>query len=217
MKKLLLGLIACLSFSVNASLIAESNYVVDTAQGLDWLRWDETNNRSYNDVVSNFGIGGDFEGWTYATASQAETFLANFGFTNYQNNFWSPDAINDADAWRDLTQYMGFDNTFWNSNYNFLYAMVDSTNQSRAMSFNHTYYVNDVDPYRHFTQTFGFSESLSLLGSFLVRDTSYVPPAPTTAPMILPISNPTQVSEPATVMLMLLTLGGLFGLKRLRK
>ena len=206
MKKLLLGLIACLSFSANASLIAESNYVVDTAQGLDWLRWDETNNRSYNDVASNFGIGGDFEGWTYATASQAETFLANFGFSNYSTTAQR----SSEDSFNELTGLMGIEST---STQSWIYGMVE-TSGTKATTYSHYFYSwMSVPEFKIFnlnkTYTAGF------LGSFLVRDTSYVPP--TTSPMILPISNPTQVSEPATAMLMLLTLGGLFGLKRLRK
>lgn len=42
-------------------------YTTDTVSGLDWLDVTLSVNRSYNDVSSQFGVGGDFEGWRYAT------------------------------------------------------------------------------------------------------------------------------------------------------
>ena len=34
---------------------------------LDWLDWTLTTSRTYNDVASQLGPGGEFEGWRHAT------------------------------------------------------------------------------------------------------------------------------------------------------
>lgn len=52
----------------------------DTIQGLDFLDVTLSTGRSYNDVSGEFGIGGDFEGFRYATESEVLQ-LANFVFS----------------------------------------------------------------------------------------------------------------------------------------
>ncbi len=61
------------SLPVNAALIGvqdHGTYFTDTQSGLDWLDVTASANRSYNDVSSQFGSGGDFDGWRYATAAE---------------------------------------------------------------------------------------------------------------------------------------------------
>ncbi len=203
-------MIACLSLSANATLISDSNFVIDTDQKLDWLRWDETNNRSYNDVLVELGQGGDFDDWRYATATEAETFLANFGYDNYG----LAQQPSKKSSWESLTQFMGFDYQYYGvPTHQFLYGMVDSTGQDRVSTYNHLFYVNDSDPYRHFSFAFKFTYIETLLGSFLVRDTSYQEP-PSNRLVSLPASLPVQVSEPSTIVSMLLTFIGLISARR---
>ncbi len=52
---------------------------VDSDTGLRWLDWSYTVNRSYNDVFSQLGAGGEFEGFRYATESEMRTLYANAG------------------------------------------------------------------------------------------------------------------------------------------
>lgn len=68
----------------------------DTDQRLDFLDATESTNRSFSDVSSEFGLGGDFEGFRYATIAEIGTLINNFGF--------SPGAsvLPDADASGDL-------------------------------------------------------------------------------------------------------------------
>lgn len=73
--------------SPHAALISTSDGVfgadsvtLDTATGLEWLDLTLSINRSYNDVSANFGVGGDFEGWRYATAADLVTLFTNAGF-----------------------------------------------------------------------------------------------------------------------------------------
>ena len=69
---LFLGLSLTTANATLMNVVDHGDYFTDTKNGLDWLDLTLSLNRSYNDVSSQFGVGGDFEGWRYATA-------ANFG------------------------------------------------------------------------------------------------------------------------------------------
>lgn len=47
--------------------------------GLYWLDVNLTINRSYNDVSSQFGVGGDFAGYRYASGNEVNTLFSNAG------------------------------------------------------------------------------------------------------------------------------------------
>lgn len=68
----LLGLI---SLNSSAALIDHNSYFTDTNTGLSWLDVTATVNRSFNDVSSQFGVGGEFEGWRYATGVEFNALL----------------------------------------------------------------------------------------------------------------------------------------------
>lgn len=53
----------------------------DPNMGLDWLDLTESVNRSFNDVNSQFGAGGDFESFHHASDADVITFFANAGIT----------------------------------------------------------------------------------------------------------------------------------------
>src|SRR5678816_4482770 len=53
----------------------------DTEQGLDWLDVPISAGRSYNDVSTQFGVGGDFEGFRYATKDEVRDLLIAVGVT----------------------------------------------------------------------------------------------------------------------------------------
>ena len=48
---------------------------------MDWLKLTQTLSRSYTDVLSNLGIGGDYEGWQIATSLQFEDLMISQGAT----------------------------------------------------------------------------------------------------------------------------------------
>jgi len=64
----------------HAVIIDNGMTTIDTASGLEWLDLTETVNRSYADVASQFGVGGELEGWRHATTSELNTLAANAGF-----------------------------------------------------------------------------------------------------------------------------------------
>ena len=54
---------------------------IDTTQGLEFLDLTESLNRSYNDVSGQFGAGGDFEGFRYATEQEAVNLINEIGWS----------------------------------------------------------------------------------------------------------------------------------------
>lgn len=61
----------------------------DTVTGLLWLDLGAAFNRSYNDVSTQFGAGGDFEGFRYASEQEVRTLFANAGIVDLSGN-WNP-------------------------------------------------------------------------------------------------------------------------------
>jgi len=54
----------------------------DPATGLDWLDLTATRNLSFAEVSAQFGLGGAFAGYRYATVAEVRTLWQNAGITN---------------------------------------------------------------------------------------------------------------------------------------
>jgi hypothetical protein len=76
-KKLLPLLFLFAGFQANASIIDNGPYTTDTESGLDWLDVTLSIDRSYDDVSTQFGSAGDFEGWRYASGLEFEQLWNN--------------------------------------------------------------------------------------------------------------------------------------------
>ena len=94
----------CLLFATSAvhasSLISGDDAVfgpdsitIDTATGLEWLDWTLSTNRSYDDVSTQFGVGGNYEGWRHATAEEAVVLFQNAGITNIDSDLSNPRTV----------------------------------------------------------------------------------------------------------------------------
>lgn len=185
MKSLKIAILLVLIFlfvsNANAALVKNGNYFTDTSSNLDWLKWDLTSNLSYNYVSTQFALGGQFQGYRFATANEAETLLSLFGFEplNYTNTWVSA----PVSAWNALADYMGYD-VYGGGQ--LVYGMVASIGTSAVT------YANFRDPsYPYLSCGFQACTALwnydknrtySFLGSFLVRESeSQIPiPAPLT-------------------------------------
>lgn len=53
-------------------------YLTDTTSGLEWLDVTASSNRSYNYVSSQFGVGGEFAGWRYASGLEFNELVSNW-------------------------------------------------------------------------------------------------------------------------------------------
>ncbi len=63
--------------SANAALIDSGSFLTDTTSTLDWLDVTTTQGQSYNDVLSQLGAGGAYDGWRYATTAEVQTLVEN--------------------------------------------------------------------------------------------------------------------------------------------
>ena len=67
--------------SANASkadFVDHEVYTTDTKSKLDWLDVTETMNKSFNQITSQLGMGGELEGWRYATGKEFNQMLMNY-------------------------------------------------------------------------------------------------------------------------------------------
>jgi hypothetical protein len=90
MNSKLFGIVASLflltATSVRAvPLVDQGDHTFDPNTGLRWLDLTLSTNRNYIGVSANFGAGGTFEGYRYATAAEVSTLFANAGLTDSYN------------------------------------------------------------------------------------------------------------------------------------
>lgn len=75
----------------HAALIDNGDFTTDSTTNLQWLDLTLTRGRSYNDVASQFGAGGEFEGWRHATFSDLNTLFVSLGYSaNYLSSPATP-------------------------------------------------------------------------------------------------------------------------------
>jgi len=73
---------------VSAEIIDNGTYTTDTVGGLDWLDLTESTGRSFDYVSTQFGVGGEFEGWRYATGEEFNILINNYtGSTHHINDY----------------------------------------------------------------------------------------------------------------------------------
>ena len=82
MKNMLSGLLMIAAIGVTAEAKAllvdiedHGNYFSDTKNGLDWYDYNPTRDYNYLDLSNQFGAGGDFEGWRFATTEEFFTMF----------------------------------------------------------------------------------------------------------------------------------------------
>ncbi|MBE9529381.1 MAG: PEP-CTERM sorting domain-containing protein [Proteobacteria bacterium] len=66
--------------TAKAAFIDGGLFTTDTDTSLDWKDLTETNGLTYNYVSTQFGTGGAYEGWRYATLSEFQAMIVQFGF-----------------------------------------------------------------------------------------------------------------------------------------
>jgi hypothetical protein len=165
-------------------------YTTDTFSGLDWLDITESTGRSYNDVTAQFGLGGDYEGWRYATVVQVNQFWENAGGTGPFHG----DVIGQQSWIAGILGLWGI--TAAGGVGNQVYAMTGSKAPTTGCSFicsPDSYYVsrlsdNHFPPFNIFRQAASAfydkraSEGEVTRGSALVRD-AVIAPVPAAVPV----------------------------------
>ena len=80
---------ATLVFTHSTSAAIVDNGTYTTVDGIDWLDLTATAGMSYNEVNAQLGVGGSYEGWTYASRAQVEGLWTAFGGDPAYYNGWS--------------------------------------------------------------------------------------------------------------------------------
>lgn len=97
--------------SVNDGVFGANSITIDTDSGLQWLDLTVTQNRSYADVASQFGSGGEFQGWRHATINDLVTLQTNAGFAPpYDQQPISTEFTNLIDTLGRTQDGVGFNN-----------------------------------------------------------------------------------------------------------
>lgn len=94
--KFVLLILCLLNFGITsafASLIDNNSYTSDAVSGLDWLDVTETVGLSAREVYAQMEVGGDYEGWHYATGDELNTLIFNYtgSMTNLNSQTDQPD------------------------------------------------------------------------------------------------------------------------------
>jgi hypothetical protein len=81
------------AFAASTNFIDNNTYTTDTISGLDWLDVTATQGKSYDDVSGQFGVGGNFKGYRYATGTDFNALITNYtgvaiGTTDYNRQFF---------------------------------------------------------------------------------------------------------------------------------
>jgi len=95
-KSLIFTCLIALSSPSNAGIIDLGNITRDTETGLDWLDVTETRGLSFNDVVAQLSPDGAYEGWRYATYSELDELILNFGYVPIITNCQFGNAVCDG-------------------------------------------------------------------------------------------------------------------------
>lgn len=60
---------------------------IDPITGIEWMEVSETAGRTYEDINSQFGASGEFEGWRYAKGSELINLLENIGSPHFPPSY----------------------------------------------------------------------------------------------------------------------------------
>src|SRR5664279_2433971 len=96
MKSKLIGLVTLLMLfgampSQAVPLVDQGNTTYDPNTGLYWLDVNLSADRSYTDVSSQFGVGGNFAGYRYASGNEVNTLFSDAGIITVPCNHCSGD------------------------------------------------------------------------------------------------------------------------------
>ncbi|HEB63004.1 MAG TPA: PEP-CTERM sorting domain-containing protein [Gammaproteobacteria bacterium] len=164
--------------SANAALIDSGSFLTDTTSNLDWLDVTTTQGQSYNDVLSQLGVGGAYDGWRYATTAEVQTLVANNTtggtVTGNQTTFTMNQLadlvtlLGDTEQGGSWRATLGMTSTSTTSG-----ASVQST---RLLTYVPSSPYDDYSYSPYGNQSVGYA--YSNIGSFLVRNTTVGVPEP---------------------------------------
>lgn len=191
MKKISCVLLASLGLLLNAASVSASLFerdlystddallTYDTSTGLEWLDVNFTVSRSYNEISVEFGAGGEFEGFRYASRTELLALLEITGISNTFGEY-----VDTGEAYRifDFMRLFGY--TSYNEVGNPVVTVRGIYDDAFAPS-THGYTSLGYDISNDYTSVmiggdffpifFGNGTSADSMGHFLVRNAAPVP------------------------------------------
>jgi hypothetical protein len=166
---------------VAAQIVDNGSETLDSSTGLVWLDVSLTVNRSFVYVNSQFGPGGEFDGWRYATADEVRTFWTNAGIPVLTGAFVTEN-FDPVSALMALTGLTSLPATFSNSR-----GMVSPPLDGRvsAPTLIRDEFTTTASAAVPGTMWLETTEG-SFLGSWLVKDATPGPPDPDPVPTVVP-------------------------------
>ena len=156
----------------------------DTGTGLDWLDLTLSSGRSFNDVNSQFGVGGDFEGFRYATETELGQLFTNAGITPIDSTF----TVSNAAPVLELMTLMGILDLSFNKRSFILTSTMSTPGTHFAGLLEWKFEIDDDFPLgRATTRRLSFPDTSTdiRLGSGLVHTTPTSVPEPATSVLLL--------------------------------
>jgi hypothetical protein len=163
--------------------IDNNTYTTDTISGLDWLDVTQTTNRSYTDVSGQFGVGGDFEEYRYATGSQFIQLVNNATDTATTSNNYGQVTYTNPVKLRALITLLGMTNSPFEG-YERSFGLLGDTQGSKVWNAVLAVFLQQES----YTSTAHNQEVeqgavAGYVGSFLVRDTQFTDPNQSAVPI----------------------------------
>jgi len=81
----------------------------DESTELEWLDISQTVGWSYNQLVTEFGVGGAFEGWRYAMPDEWRHLIGEAGLVEYVAHYTTPNTVEDVIALATLLDAPGIE------------------------------------------------------------------------------------------------------------
>ena len=156
--------ILLLSMQVNSAIISVDDSVFgtdsvtrDSVSGLDWLDITFTVNRSVADVSGQLGVGGEFEGWWYATGIEFEELLFNYTGVDSAPVYQTEEYTEGSDSIDELIKLLGDSVEAYNEFYGLppsdeLYCGKEPECIGRGYHETHGYLADETPP--EYTQLF---------------------------------------------------------------
>ena len=189
MKKLVAAIVILIfTSSAKAAIVDYGSYTADTDTGLEWLDLTATQGLSANYVSSQFGVGGSFEGYRYASMEELMVLFDHMGGTRDAGGYYLGGMSGNETVAAMIVSLFGTTwttTTVYGATVNFSRGMVSDTriypfpppNEYRHEAFILTNTVTgdgSIDTALHENYVDAFNENV---GSFIVRTSSVPEPA----------------------------------------
>ena len=173
-KTLAVAMVCCFSSFCQAGIMVgdwktanDGLLTIDTTQGLEFLDVTQSANRAVVDVLTEFGVGGDFEGFRYATEKEVVSLVNEIGWTS--SPAFSAGTSSTTSVSGEALAILGLIGTTFSSRSSTGASGVTSTDAGRGTLRAVTIFQSSRTQLATATGTFDDSSKSSSVASFLVR------------------------------------------------